>query len=152
MRLHIICVGKIRDKRLRGLVGEYADRIQRYGKLEITEVKEGRGSPDAVRNDESQRLLGRAPGGVRICLDERGEQVTSVKLSRRMEKDMLHGRSNWTLFIGGAHGHDDVLKDACDWHWSLSDLTFPHEIVRLMVVEQLYRAFTIQRGEPYHKD
>lgn len=153
MRFTVVAVGRVRDRTLGRATDGYIERLGRYGRADVIEVREGRGSTDdETRLRESQALLSAAPSGAwRVALDERGELVDSVSLSKRFERLALHGTSHVALMIGGAFGHHESLREQADWVWSLTPLTLPHELARLVLSEQLYRAMTIQRGEPYHK-
>lgn len=138
MRYHVVAVGRIRDAGLRAACDDYLDRLKRYTRVEEREAK-----------DEA-RILEAVPEGSRlVALSERGEQWTSGQLAdwtARWERD---GR-DVTFAIGGADGLSEPVIGRAERVWSLSRLTFPHEVARLLVYEQLYRAYTIRRGEPYH--
>ncbi len=153
MRFTIVAVGRMRDKALGRATEEYVKRLSRYGRADVVEVREAKGADaDTARQRESELLRAAAPQGAWVVvMDERGETVTSEDLAQRFEQLALHGRSHIALLIGGAFGHDPSLRAAADWVWSLTPLTLPHELARLVLSEQLYRAMTIQRGEPYHK-
>jgi 23S rRNA (pseudouridine1915-N3)-methyltransferase len=154
LKLRILSVGKPREREITALHDMYARRIETLGigyeTAWVAEVKQGgRYSDEHVREREARSLTEQLPPkGTVIALDRRGRQIDSVALAQRLE--------SWasplaTLVIGGPLGlHDRFLKDA-DWRWSLSPLTFPHELARVLVAEQLYRAATILRGLPYHK-
>lgn len=153
MKLHLASVGRLRAP-WSDAADDYTARIQRYARLRTTEVREAKlPDPVAIRRAESTALLAAvAPGSTLIVLDERGASLTSRQLAQRLDAAMTHADSDWTLCIGGANGHDATLRDRAAWTWSLSPLTLPHELARVVVLEQLYRAFTILRGEPYHRD
>ena len=97
-------------------------------------------------------LAAAAKGSKLVVLDETGELLTSRELASRIERDAQRGDGSWSLLIGGADGHTDALRERADFVWSLSPLTLPHELARVVVLEQLYRAMTIRRGESYHRD
>jgi 23S rRNA (pseudouridine1915-N3)-methyltransferase len=139
MRYRVVAVGRVRDAALRAACDEYLDRLRRYTQVEEREVK-----------DEA-RILGAVPEGSRlIALSETGEQWTSGQLADWTGRWELDSR-DVTLAIGGADGLPaDILRKA-ERRWSLSRLTFPHELARVILYEQLYRAYTIRRGEPYHR-
>lgn len=153
MRLTLITIGRPRDRHLRALLEGYLERIGRYARVEHIHLPDAhRGDRDAVRRQQSQALLQAVPNRAKtIILDERGRAWTSEDLAKRIEFDALHGDSHWALLIGGAEGHDPELRAKADYLWSLSTLTLPHELAALFVAEQLYRAMTILRGEPYHR-
>lgn len=155
MKLSIVCIG--RPGRLTAdAIAEYERRARRYWTLDVAEVKEERavkGKTDAqIRAAESERLLERVPEGASvIALTRYGEGWSSDRLAKYLESLMLEARPGAAFLIGGALGvSDDALRHA-DRRLSLSPLTLPHELARLILTEQLYRAGTILRGEPYHK-
>lgn len=154
MKLSLLAVDKLRNKHLRALARDYTSRIERYGKLDVTEIKpSGQSDDHGKAAEESRQLLARARrSSVLIALDETGEQRSSMELARELQEDMLRGRSHWTLLIGGANGHSDELRDEAHRVWSLSRLTLPHELARVVLLEQIYRALSIIHGEPYHRE
>ena len=155
MKLSLVTVGKVRDRHLASCIVSYAKRLRSSASFRVTEVKEARGAATrALRQErESAALLAEVPrGAVTVALDERGVSWRSVELAERMERSAVRGRGHWVFLLGGADGHTANLRETCDHVWSLSPLTFPHELCRLLVTEQLYRAVTIQRGEPYHRE
>lgn len=155
MKLSLVSVGKIRDRHLAACIEGYAKRLRKSASFSVTEVKEARGAATRTiaQERESSALLAEAPrGAVCVALDERGTLWRSVELAATMERAALQGRGHWVFLLGGAEGHAPSLRDACDHVWSISPLTLPHELCRLVVVEQLYRAISIQRGEPYHRE
>ncbi len=115
-------------------------RLSRYSKVELTEFK-----------DEGSLLAAISAKGVSILLDEAGESFTSVKFARLIERQMVSGTQLLNFAIGGSSGWSEKVQGGSSLKLSLSALTFPHQMVRLILLEQLYRAFTIIRGEPYHK-
>lgn len=153
MRLTLAAVGTVRNRAFADACVEYSKRIERYAKLATIEVREVKAPlADEVRRRESEALRKAAPErAFRVVLDERGELTTSAGLAQRLERGALAGRSEWAFFIGGAEGHDASLREQADWIWSLTPLTLPHELARVVLLEQVYRAFTILRNEPYHR-
>ena len=155
MRLLLLCVGRVRGP-LQEAVAEYERRIDRYFRFEAVEVAEmraGKGVSDAeVRAEESARLLARVPEGFRtVVLDRRGNGWSSEKLAEFIDDLAVTSHPGAAFLIGGALGlSPECIRDA-DQRLSLSEFTLPHEVARLVLAEQLYRAGTIQRGEPYHK-
>lgn len=154
MRLTLVTIGKPKNKAVQSLITEYTTRLKRYTRFEHIVVPDGhKGDRDAIRRAQSDALLAAIPKSSRVVvLDERGKAWTSDGLARAIEKDQLHGESHWALLIGGAEGHDERLRERADLVWSLSPLTLPHELATVVVTEQLYRAMTILRGEPYHRE
>lgn len=153
MRLTLITIGKPRSKATRSLIKEYGERLAKYGRFEHVIVPDRqKGDLSQIRKQQSDALLHAVPSRARIIvLDERGEAWTSERLSDHMAKDALHGHSHWALLIGGSDGHAPSLRTHADRLWSLSPLTLPHDLAAILVTEQLYRAMTIQHGEPYHR-
>lgn len=153
MRLTLLTIGKPRSKATRSLIQEYGDRLGRYGRFKHVVISDRqKGSVAEVRKQQSEALLQAVPNRAKIVvLDERGQTWTSEDLAENMAKDALHGQSHWALLIGGSDGHDPSLRKHADALWSLSALTLPHDLAAILVTEQLYRAMTIQAGEPYHR-
>jgi 23S rRNA (pseudouridine1915-N3)-methyltransferase len=153
VRLRILAVGKDRSGLYQPAVEEYAKRLTRYGKLELVEVPEARrhaGTPQA-REEEADTLLAKlGPRERLVALDERGPELTSPELARRLSAWLAGGR-DVSLVLGGSDGLAPRLLERAEERLSLSRLTLAHRLARLVLVEQLYRAFTILRGEPYHK-
>jgi 23S rRNA (pseudouridine1915-N3)-methyltransferase len=139
MRYRVVAVGRVRDAALRAACDGYLERLRRYARVEEQEVK-----------DEA-RILEAVPGGSRlVALSRSGEQCTSAQLAdwtARWERDAR----DVTFAVGGAAALPGVVLEHAERVWSLSPLTFPHELARVILYEQLYRAHTIRRGEPYHR-
>lgn len=151
MRYQLIAIGQLK----RGFYTEgcafYAKRLQNFSRLELLELREVKAvNPAEVREKESELLLKAASGHI-VCLDETGERFTSRKLAAHMADLELKGVSQLSLIVGGAEGLSASLKTAANECWTLSDLTLPHELARLVLLEQLYRAETIRAGHPYHR-
>lgn len=155
MKVWIVCVG--RPGRLFGdAIAEYERRAARYWNLEVVEVREEKGgkgrTDDQVRALEGQRLLERVPDGVEIvALTRGGAEWRSSDLARHLETLAVESRPGAAFLIGGALGLSDEVLALARRRLSLSTLTLPHELARTVLAEQLYRAGTIVRGEPYHK-
>jgi len=153
VRLRILAVGRDRSGLYQPAVEEYARRIARYARLEMVEVPEARrhaGTPRA-REEEGESLLARLGERERlVALDERGQEHGSVELSRRLAS-WLEGGRDVALVIGGSDGLAEAVLARAQERLSLSRLTLAHRLARLVLLEQLYRGFTILRGEPYHK-
>jgi len=154
VKLRLLAIGRDRSGLFAPAVDEYLGRLARTLKLELVELPEARrhaGTPQA-REEEGATLLARLrPGERLVALDERGEQPTSVELARRLQRWQERGQ-DVALVIGGADGLSAAVLERAAERLSLSRLTLPHRLARLVLVEQLYRAATILRGEPYHKD
>jgi 23S rRNA (pseudouridine1915-N3)-methyltransferase len=153
VRLRLLSVGKDRSGLYAPAVEEYAKRISRYVKFAVEEVPEARraaGTPRA-RDEEAKSLLDRIDDGERVVLlDERGKETTSLEFARRVGA-WIEGAKDVTLVIGGSDGHGEAIRTRSAESLCLSRLTLAHRLARLVLLEQVYRAFTILRGEPYHK-
>jgi 23S rRNA (pseudouridine1915-N3)-methyltransferase len=153
MRFRVLVIGKPRDKALVAAIDAYETRAARYWRLEFIELKDepqrGR-SAEAIRRAEGERLLARMQGRTVIACDERGETMTSVDFARRL-RELQESASDVEFVIGGAFGLDQSVRDRASKLLSLAPWTLSHELARLVLAEQLYRAGTIVRGEPYHK-
>lgn len=156
MKLRFIVVGRDRRDPLVQVGADYLERIRRYVPAELVEVKETpllRGANVArVKKDEAERLSAALNPGERVvALDEGGLALNSVALSARLDDWMQTGIRSVALVIGGPAGLDPHWVRRADECWSLSALTLPHRLARLVLLEQVYRGLTILRGEPYHK-
>jgi 23S rRNA (pseudouridine1915-N3)-methyltransferase len=153
VKVRLLAIGKDRSGLYAPAVDEYVGRLTRYLKFELVELPEARkhaGTPQA-REEEAATILAKLNPGERVViLDERGEEPTSVELAKRVER-WLHRAQDVALVIGGSDGLAAALHDRADETLALSRLTLAHRLARLVLVEQLYRAMTILRGEPYHK-
>ena len=154
MRVLVVVVGKVRGD-LAAAVAEYEKRAARYWKFEVVEVAAGAGrdaAPAAVKDAEAERILARvAPELEVVALTRDGKAMDSRKLAAFLEKHGVHASSGVAFVIGGAFGLGPTVLDRSRRRLSLSAMTLPHEMARLVLAEQLYRAGTILRGEPYHK-
>ncbi|MEX2180134.1 MAG: 23S rRNA (pseudouridine(1915)-N(3))-methyltransferase RlmH [Gemmatimonadaceae bacterium] len=152
MKVIVAAVGKPRDADLAAAIGSYEERAARYWPLEVREVREenARGlSADVVRAKEADRLAGRVQGATVIACDERGESMSSPAFAAFLQEARERAR-DIAFVIGGSYGLADSLRAGART-LSLAPWTLPHELARLVLAEQLYRAGTIVRGEPYHK-
>ena len=155
MKFRIVAVGKPRARTLVAAIQDYETRAARYWPLEIREVREesARGaSPELVREREGERLLEASGAGALIVACEgEGESRTSAELAAWMTAERERASRDVAFLIGGALGLSPAVRAASSQRLSFSRFTFPHELARLLLAEQLYRAGTIVRGEPYHK-
>lgn len=159
MQVHIIAVGKIKETFLREGIAEYEKRLRPYLKLQIIEISEEKRSlsaspavESAAKEKEGGRILEAIPeGSYIIALDIQGQSWSSEELAGAFRKWELSGQNQLVFIIGGDLGLSPVVLSRSDLRLSLSRMTFTHPMVRLLVVEQVYRAFRILRGEPYHK-
>ena len=156
MRIHLIAIGLRRAGWQRDGYLQYARRMPPELALELHEIapskRTGRMPAERGRDDEARRLLAAVPGGARVvALDEHGAAWTTRELADRIERWMQDGRA-LALLVGGADGLAPACIDAAEHRWSLSSLTLPHGLARIVVAEQLYRASTILRRHPYHRE
>jgi len=147
MKFRFVWVGKTRDKHWKALQDDYLQRLSHFARCEIVEVKDG-GGKDA----EGKRILEKLNQSSLVCLlDVGGKSLSSVDLARELEKWQRDARKEITMVIGGADGVAPSVADRADAVLSLSFLTFTHEMVRVVMLEQFYRAYTIIKGYPYQK-
>jgi 23S rRNA (pseudouridine1915-N3)-methyltransferase len=153
VKVRLLAIGRDRSGLFAPAVTEYLGRLARTLKLELLELPEARrqaGTPQAKEEEGATILARLRPGERLVALDERGDQPTSVELARRLARWQERGQ-DVALVIGGADGLSAAVLERAEERLSLSRLTLPHRLARLVLVEQLYRAVTILRGEPYHK-
>jgi 23S rRNA (pseudouridine1915-N3)-methyltransferase len=154
MRIVIAAVGKPRDRHLAAAIAEYETRAARYWPLDVVEVREasGRGvSPEDTRAREGARLLERVPAGATlVACDERGDRLTSAQFADTVSAARESAR-DLAFVVGGAYGLPEEVRARASRTIQVAPWTLPHELARLVLAEQLYRAGTIARGEPYHK-
>ena len=157
--IRVIACGKAREKWMMEGIREYTKRISGYDKIELTEVSDEKAPEsnsaaenEAVKKLEGERLLKSIkPQEYVILLDLAGEPCDSVGLSEKIQDLQLHGHSRIDFVIGGSLGLSRELIQRADFRWKLSDNTFPHQLCRIMVLEQVYRSFRIMPHEPYNK-
>jgi 23S rRNA (pseudouridine1915-N3)-methyltransferase len=153
MKLIVAAVGKPRNAALAAAIELYEERAAQYWPLDVREVKEARagGAPErVVREQEGERLSARIEGATVVACDERGTSMTSDAFARFVQ-DARERARDLAFVIGGAYGLAESLRDGAQTRLALAPWTLPHELARLVLAEQLYRAGTIVRGEPYHK-
>jgi len=155
LNILVLAVGRLRDKTIARLCENYLSRIDRPGSgISIEEIKEEPADREALQvlKKEADRLRCRlTQGAFIIALDREGELCDSPEFARRLNSVMNRGFNRLIFLIGGPLGLEKSLISGCDWVLSLSRMTFTHEMARLILLEQIYRAHTIMRGEPYHK-
>lgn len=139
------------------LINEYVQRLAHYVPIQVEEIPDLKNTKNLTQEQQKEReadqVLERLqPGDVLVLLDERGREMTSREFSQWIEQKMLTTSRRLVLLIGGPYGFSPRIYEAASQKISLSKMTFSHQMVRLFLVEQLYRAFTILRGEPYHHD
>lgn len=159
MKITLITVGKIKEKYFTDAIAEYAKRLSRYCKLEIVEVADEKtpdGASDALENQikekEGERILAKVPDGAHVvALAIEGKQLDSEELADKMEKWNVNGVSHLVFIIGGSLGLTPKVLNRADFKLSFSKMTFPHQLMRVILLEQIYRSFRIRNNEPYHK-
>lgn len=157
--IKIIAVGKLKEKAMRALLEEYSKRIKAFTKLELIEVADeiapqslSLAQMEQVKDKEGERILAKIKEQDHvILLDLAGKMLDSEALAMHIQKTQTYGSSDITFVIGGTLGVSKALIQRADLRWKLSDLTFPHQLVRIMLAEQIYRSFTILYHQPYHK-
>ena len=159
MKITILCVGKVKEKFYRDAIEEFAKRLSRYCKLEFIEVSDEKTEEQASENEirlvkekEGERLLKNIKDDayvVTLCID--GKQLDSEELSEKINKLGISGVSHIYFVIGGSLGLADVVVKRADYKLSFSKMTFPHQLMRVILLEQIYRAYRIMNHEPYHK-
>lgn len=159
MNIKIICVGKLKEKFLKEGIGEFQKRIKTYANLEIVEVKDeacpensSELEMEKIKEVEGERILSKiSKGAYVIALDIGGKALTSEDFAAKIEELSVEGISSIDFIIGGSLGLSQSVKNKSDYRLSFSKFTFPHGLMRLILVEQVYRAFRIINNHPYHK-
>jgi 23S rRNA (pseudouridine1915-N3)-methyltransferase len=155
MQIYLIAVGQKMAKWVQEGYGEYAKRLPKTCGLQLIELpmaQRGKtASVEQYKQEEAKRILEAIPKGARLmALDEHGQQPTTLQLATRLQ-DWLAGGQDIALIIGGPDGLDASLIAQAEWTWSLSKLTLPHPMVRILLAEQLYRAWSVTQNHPYHR-
>lgn len=155
MRLELLFLGKTKEKYLATGIDDYAKRLSRYLKVEIKTLKERKAKKGLPENllieKESEKLMQNSQGSYLVCLDRTGKQMDSLELAKQMERWEMQGIKKISFAIGGHLGLSSAILYKADLVLSFSPMTFTHEMSRLLLLEQLYRACTIKAGEKYHK-
>ena len=159
MKIRVICIGKLKERFYTDAVAEFKKRLSSFCDTEIVELPDEKVADDPspaeierVKNIECRRMADKlAQGEFVIALDPRGKELSSEQLALKLSEIMLSGGSRIAFLIGGSHGLTDELRGKADMVLSFSKMTFPHQIFRIMLLEQVYRAFKIINNEPYHK-
>ena len=156
MRLRLILIGRDKNDPLVEVAEDYTRRINRYASFEVVEPKETplktQANVEQVRSDEAKKIRkALKPGEHVIALDERGKSLSSVQVAECLDQWSSHGPSSIAFVIGGPSGLDREFLSTAHARWQLSKMTLPHRLARVILTEQIYRAFTILRNEPYHK-
>ena len=152
MKINIVCVGKIKEKFFVEAINEYAKRLSRFCDLKIIEVEEESkiSNTDKKCEIESENLLEKC-GGIIVALDGSGKLLSSPEIANFIKLKTNNGISEISFVIGGSNGLSQNLKSRADLVLSFGKITFPHQLFRVVLLEQIYRAFTILEGLPYHK-
>lgn len=154
-KIRVVAVGKDKDRWVADAVAHYTKLLGRYASIEIDTISKGRATystdPESIMREEANAILKHIGDSPFVALHDRGESLNSLQFSKAIEKLTAHQRGTLTFVIGGAHGFDKRILNGASQRLSLSPLTFSHQIVRLVLLEQLYRAFTILEGTDYHK-
>ena len=159
MKITLITVGKIKEKYFTDAISEYSKRLSRYCKLEIVEVADEKtpdgaseGLENQIKEKEGERILAKIPDGAYVvALAIEGKQLSSEELADKMEKWNVMGVSHLVFIIGGSLGLTPKVLSRADFKLSFSPMTFPHQLMRVILLEQIYRSFRIRNHEPYHK-
>ncbi|MCR4934829.1 MAG: 23S rRNA (pseudouridine(1915)-N(3))-methyltransferase RlmH [Lachnospiraceae bacterium] len=159
MKIKLITVGKIKEKFFKDAILEYSKRLSKFCNLEIIEVQDEM-TPDKATDVENQKILEKEGDRILskikdseflITLEIEGKKLSSEDLAKKLSSICLSGQSTIDFVIGGSLGLDKKVKARSDFSLSFSDMTFPHQLMRVIVLEQIYRAFKINANEPYHK-
>ena len=159
MKITIITVGKLKEKYLKDAISEYSKRLSRYCKLEVIEVADektpdqaGEGMETMIREKEAERILKyiREDAYV-VTLEIKGKQLTSEELAEKIDRLGVQGKSHIQFVIGGSIGLGGTVLNRSDYALSFSRMTFPHQLMRVILLEHIYRSYLIINGEPYHK-
>lgn len=159
MNITIISVGKIKEKYFKNAINEYSKRLSRYCKLSFIEVPDEKAPENLseieienIKDKEGQGILKNIKEGTYvIALDIKGKMMTSEELAKKLNSLGIQGKSNIAFIIGGSLGLSKVVLTRADFKLSFSPMTFPHQLMKVVLLEQVYRGFRINRGEPYHK-
>jgi 23S rRNA (pseudouridine1915-N3)-methyltransferase len=153
MRIRLIWVGKTRDARLRALMDEYLKRLGRFARVEVTELRESAARIEREGiEDEGRRIISALrPDALAVLLDVEGRQWSSFELAAEVERWQASGTKEVAFIIGGPNGTSAEVAKRAGLRWSLSRLTWTHEMARVLLLEQVYRAYTIIHGLPYQK-
>lgn len=159
MRINIVCVGKIKEKYLKLGIDEFKKRLSKYCKLEIIELEDEKAPENLsdkeilmIKEKEGKKILSKIKDNsyvIALAID--GKNLSSEELAETINKLGVRGVSNITFVIGGSLGLSDEVLSRADYKLSFSKMTFPHQLMRLILLEQVYRAYRINNGEPYHK-
>ena len=149
--IKIICIGKVKEDYYKDAIEEYIKRLSKYTKVEIIELNDYNYDKEKTIREETKSIIEKLnPSDYKILLDIKGNMLDSVELSKKIN-DVMISNSNITFIIGGSYGVSDELRNMVDYRLSFSILTFPHQLFRVVLLEQIYRCFKIINNEEYHK-
>lgn len=159
MNIRIVAVGKIKEKYIQEGIKEFTKRLSRYCTLDIIEIDDEKAPEnlsekemEIVKTKEGERILSKIPqNSFIISLEIKGKQLSSEELSKKIEDLMVNGTNDICFVIGGSLGLSTDVSNRSDYKLSFSKMTFPHQLMRLILLEQVYRGWRIMKGEPYHK-
>ncbi|REH93400.1 23S rRNA (pseudouridine(1915)-N(3))-methyltransferase RlmH [Staphylococcus felis] len=159
MKITIVAVGKLKEKYWKQAIAEYEKRLSAYTKIDIVEVPDEKAPEnmsekeiEQVKAKEGERILAKIkPLSTVITLEIKGKMLGSEELAKELDQRMIQGASDFTFVIGGSNGLHDTVLQRSNFALSFSKMTFPHQMMRVVLLEQIYRAFKINRGEAYHK-
>ncbi|WP_188207443.1 23S rRNA (pseudouridine(1915)-N(3))-methyltransferase RlmH [Alkalibacillus aidingensis] len=159
MNITIVAVGKLKEKYLKQGIDEYLKRLSKYAKVKIEEIPDeqapdnlSKADEEAVKQKEGDKILTKLSTDTYvITLEIEGKPLTSEAFAKKMDELATYGKSKVAFVIGGSLGLSDEVKQRSDFAISFSHMTYPHQLMRLVLLEQVYRGFRINRGEPYHK-
>ena len=159
MNINIVCVGKIKEKYLKLGIDEFKKRLSKYCKLDVIELDDEKAPENLsdkemlmIKDKEGKKILSKVKANsyvIALAID--GKNISSEELADTMSKLAVRGSSHITFIIGGSLGLSDDVLSRADYKLSFSKMTFPHQLMRLILLEQVYRAYRINNGEPYHK-
>lgn len=157
MNINIVCAGKLKEKFFAGAAEEYIKRLSRFAKITVSEIPDEKVPPNAsekdierIKNTEGEKMLDKIGGGYVFALCVEGKQLSSEDFSGKIAGIMMN-TADITFLIGGSYGLSDKAKARADFKISFSKMTFPHQLMRVILLEQIYRGFKIINNESYHK-
>lgn len=152
MRIKLVCVGKLKEKYLKDACVEYSKRISGFGRIEIIEVQDEKDDrPDTLFVEAERILKNLRPSDYIVTMEIMGNMISSEQLADKMSKLAVRGISDMTFIIGSSNGLHEAVTKKADYKLSFSKMTFPHQLARVMLLEQIYRAYKINQGGKYHK-
>lgn len=152
MNITVLCIGNLKETFFKDACSEYTKRLGRFGKITVKELPEVQGIGCQDKEKEGKNIIKSIPKGsyvVSLCIE--GKELSSEQLAEKMSQIALSGKSEMTFIIGGSDGLSDEVKQISDFRLSFSPMTFPHQLMRVILLEQIYRAFSINGGGSYHK-